>query len=379
MGVLKMYLRYQKKLFKLSINNFMEETILKVFMPTAIAFVIGILITPLITHHLYRLKAWKKKSGKGNGYGGGETPLFDELHKEKDTNTPRMGGIVIWVSVCLTIFLFSFLGYIFPNSIFSKLDFLSRSQTWLPLFALMVGAIVGLLDDLLVIKDTGKHFAGGLPLSQRLFIVSITAAFSGWWFYEKLEVSSVSFFNFGPIELGLLFIPFFIFVSIAVYASSIIDGIDGLAGGVFLFVFTAYTGIAFYQSQFDIAAFTATITGGILAFLWFNIPPARFYMTETGVMALTMSLTIVAFMTDVLGEGEGVSMLPIVGFLLLMTVATNIIQLLSKKLLGKKVFLVAPIHHHFEALGWSHAKVAMRYWVLGFVFAVIGLLLTIAI
>lgn len=357
----------------------MEETIIKVFAPTALAFVIGILITPFIAHHLYRLKAWKKVSGKGAAYGGGATPLFDKLHKEKDTNTPRMGGIVIWASVFLTIFLIAFLGYVFPDSLFNKLNFLSRSQTWLPLFALFVGAVVGFLDDLLVIKGTGKHFAGGLPLSQRLLVVAVTACFSGWWFFEKLEVSSVSLFSFGPIELGWMFIPFFVFVTIAVYASSIIDGVDGLAGGVFLFVFTAYTGIAFYQNQFDIAAFSATITGGILAFLWFNIPPARFYMTETGIMALTLTLTIIAFMTDVLGEGEGVSMLPIVGFLLLATVATNVIQLISKKFFGRKVFLVAPIHHHFEALGWSHAKVAMRYWVLGFIFAVLGLLLTIAI
>lgn len=357
----------------------MEDTIIKVFAPTAIAFIIGIAITPLVTFHLYRLKAWKKKSGKGSGYGGGKTPLFDQLHKEKDTNTPRMGGIVIWASVFITIFLIAFLGWIFPESLFSRLDFLSRSQTWLPLFALLVGAIVGFLDDLLVIRGTGKHFAGGLPLSQRLIVVAITASFSAWWFYAKLGVSSVSFFSFAALDLGVWFIPFFVLVAIAVYASSIIDGVDGLAGGVFLFIFTAYTGIAFFQSQFDIAALSATIVGGILAFLWFNIPPARFYMTETGVMALTLCLTTIAFMTDILGEGEGVSVLPIVGFLLLVTVVTNVIQLLSKKLTGKKVFLVAPIHHHFEALGWSHAKVAMRYWVLGFVFAIVGMLVTIAL
>lgn len=357
----------------------MEDSIIKIFAPTAIAFLIGILITPLVTHYLYKHKAWKKKSGKGVGYGGGATPIFDKLHHDKDTNTPRLGGIVIWASVFITIFLIAFLEWLFPSSIFANLDFLSRSQTWLPLFALFIGATVGFLDDLLVIRGTGKHFAGGLPLSQRLLVVAITASFSAWWFYEKLEVSSVSFFSFGPLELGIWFIPFFIFVAIGVYASSIIDGVDGLAGGVFLFIFSAYTGIAFYQTQLDIAALSATIVGGILAFLWFNIPPARFYMTETGVMALTLCLTTIAFMTDTLGEGEGVSILPIVGFLLVITVVTNIIQLLSKKLTGKKVFLVAPIHHHFEALGWSHAKVAMRYWVLGFVLAIIGLLLTIAL
>lgn len=357
----------------------MEETIIKVFTPTALAFVIGVLITPVVSHYLYRLRAWKKKAGKGKGMGGGGTPLFDKLHQEKDTNTPRMGGIVIWASVILSITLISLLEVFIPSSIFARLDFLSRSQTWLPLFALFVGAFVGFLDDLLVIRGTGTYFAGGLPLSQRLVVVAFTLSFIAWWFYEKLGVSSVSFFSYGPIELGWYFVPFFILVGVAVYASSIIDGIDGLAGGVFLFIFTAYSAIAFYQQQFDIAAFSATIVGGILAFLWFNIPPARFYMTETGVMALTLALTVIAFMTDTLGDGEGVSVLPIVAFLLFATVFTNILQLVSKKFFGKKIFLVAPIHHHFEALGWSHAKIAMRYWVLGFILAIIGILFTIAL
>jgi phospho-N-acetylmuramoyl-pentapeptide-transferase len=357
----------------------MEENIIKVFTPTALAFFIGILITPFISHYLYHFKTWKKKAGKGTGYGGGKTPLFDKLHKTKDTDTPRMGGIVIWSSVFLTIFLIAFLEFLMPNTIFGKLDFLSRSQTVLPLFALFVGATVGFFDDLLVVRDTGTHFAGGLPLWQRLIVVAVTASFSAWWFYEKLEISSISFFSYGPLELGFYFMPFFVLVAVAVYASSIIDGIDGLAGGVFLFIFSAYSAIAFYQSQFDIAAFCATLVGGILAFLWFNIPPARFYMTETGIMALTMCLTIIAFMTDVLGDGEGVSVLPIVGFLLIATVATTIIQVFAKKVFKRKIFLVAPIHHHFEALGWSHAKVAMRYWVLGFVCAILGILLTIAL
>ncbi len=357
----------------------MELTLIKVFLPTAIAFFIGIAITPLVTHYLFKYKAWKKSSGKGNGYGGGGTPIFDKLHKERDTNTPRLGGIVIWGSVILTV-LFIFLLQVFlPETIFGKLNFLSRSQTWLPLLAMMVGAIVGLVDDILTIRGDGKHFAGGLPLSQRMLVVGLTAIFAGWWFYEKLGVDSVSLFGFGDLVLGIWFIPFFVFVAVCIYMSSVIDGLDGLAGGVFMFIFTAYAGIAIWQQQFDIAALSATIVGGILAFLWFNIPPARFYMTETGVMALTMCLTIIAFMTDSLGEGEGVSLLPIVGFLLVATVAANTAQILSKKILKKKLLLIAPLHHHFEAIGWPAHKVVMRYWVLGFVFAVIGLLLAIGL
>ncbi len=357
----------------------MESLIIKVFAPTAIAFFMGIAITPFVTHYLYKWKAWKKQSGKGAGYGGGGTPIFDELHKEKDTNTPRMGGIIIWASVLLTMVLIMIAEWVIPGEGVRSLNFLSREQTWLPLFALLVGAAVGFADDLLVVRGTGKHFAGGLPLSQRLIMVGFTALFSAWWFYEKLDVSGINLIGYGPVEMGIYFIPFFVFIATCVYMSSVIDGIDGLSGGVFMFIFTAYAGIAFFQEQYDIAALCATIVGGILAFLWFNVPPARFYMTETGIMALTMCLTVVAFMTDSLGGGEGVSVLPVIGFLLVVTVASNTLQILSKKIRGKKVFLVAPIHHHFEALGWPAHKVTMRYWILGFVSAVIGMLLAIAL
>ncbi len=356
----------------------MEITIIKVFAPTALAFIIGILITPFVTHYLYKFKMWKKKAGKGFGYGGGETPIFDALHSEKDTNTPRMGGIVIWLSVILTILLIWLMQFVFPDRLLGTLSFLSRSQTWLPLYALIIGAVVGFVDDLLVVRGTGRHFAGGLPLTQRLVVVGLTALLSAWWFYEKLGVSEVTLIGYGPVDFGPYFIPFFVLVALSIYASSVIDGIDGLSGGTFMFIFTAYAGIALYQNQIDLAAYCATIVGGILAFLWFNVPPARFYMTETGIMALTMTLTIVAFMTDTIGGGEGVSILPVIGFLLVVTVVSDIVQVASKKILKRKVFKIAPIHHHFEAIGWPGEKVTMRYWILGFVFAIIGILLAIA-
>lgn len=356
----------------------MNTLVLTILLPSLVAFIIGIAITPIVTHYLYKHKVWKKKAGKGAGYGGGGTPLFDELHKEKDTNTPRMGGIVIWASVLLTTLFFILFGSLSETDPIASLNFFSREQTWLPLFALVSGAIVGFIDDLLIVRDTGTHFAGGLPLSQRLVVVIATAAFIAWWFYDKLEVTTVSFFQATPIELGILFVPFFIFVAVCVYMSSVIDGIDGLSGGVFMTVFAGYTGVALLQAQYDIAALCSVFVGAILAFLWFNIPPARFYMTETGIMALTMTLTVVAFMTDTLGDGVGVSVLPIIGFMLLITVAANTIQIVSKKFFKRKVFLVAPLHHHFEALGWPAEKVVMRYWIISIVCAVVGVIIASA-
>lgn len=349
-------------------------TVLKIIAPAITAFMIGILITPLVTHYLYKYKAWKKKSGKGVGYGGGATPHFDELHHTKDSGTPRMGGIVIWGSVVITTLLFFLSSYFSVNDIFN-VNFFSRSQTLIPFTALIIGALAGFIDDLLVIRGTGKHFAGGLPLMQRLLVVTLFAVFTGWWFYDRLEISMIAIPFFGYLDLGILFIPFVVIVALSLYASGVIDGIDGLSGGVFATIFATYSAIAFSQNQIDLAAFSATITGGILAFLWFNIPPARFYMTETGIMALTMALTVIVFMSDTLGEGEGVLLLPLIALPLVATVASDILQIGSKKIFGKKIFKVAPLHHHFEAIGWPGYKVTMRYWIISIVCAAAGFII----
>lgn len=350
------------------------SSIVKVIIPAVTAFVVGIALTPLLTHYLYKYKAWKKKPGKV-ALDGKEATEFNKLHELSDheKHTPRMGGIVIWASAVATIVGISLLGHLFPSSQFVKLDFLSREQTWIPLMTLLVGAVVGFVSDLLDIKGSGD----GLSLSKRLLIIIILSTFIGWWFWAKLDITTVAIPFDGTLTIGWLIIPFFVIVSLALYASGVIDGIDGLSGGVFSSIFASYAIIAYSQQQVNLAAFAATIAGAILAFLWFNIPPARFYMTETGTMALTLTIAVLAFMTDTLGNGIGISVLPIVAGLLCVTVASNILQIASKKFRGKKLFLIAPIHHHFEALGWPGYKVTMRYWVLSLVLAFAGVILAI--
>lgn len=341
--------------------------IVKVFVPTAIAFLIGIAITPILTHYLFKYKAWKKKPGK-MALDGTEATEFNKIHKEGEGKTPRMGGIVIWGSVAITVCGIWILSKLFPGSIVAQFDFLRRSQTWIPFATLLIGSLVGLLNDIYDVTRSGE----GLKLRIRLIIVTCVSGAVAWWFYARLGVTAVSIPFDGSFDLGILIIPFFILVSLGLYASGVIDGIDGLSGGIFATIFTAYAGVAFYQQQISLAAFCGTVAGSILAFLWFNIPPARFWMTETGTMGLTMTLAVVALMTDTIGEGYGLSVLPIIGLPLVLTVGSNIIQVSSKKLFNKKVFLVAPLHHHFEALGWPGYKVTMRYWILGIICALIG-------
>jgi phospho-N-acetylmuramoyl-pentapeptide-transferase len=350
--------------------------IVKVIFPAALAFSIGVALTPLLTHYLYRFKAWKKVV-RSKALSGEEAVVFQELHKEKEIGTPRMGGIIIWASAGITIVGIWLIARFVDGDTFSKLDFLSRNQTWIPFFTLMIGSVVGLADDFLEVSGKGSYIGGGLSLTKRLLIVTLLSLFVGWWFYDKLDVVGIGL-PFAPdLYLGVLIIPLFILVALALYASGVIDGLDGLAGGVFAIVFLAYAGIAFYQAQIDLAAFCATVAGAILAFLWFNIPPARFYMSETGTMGLTVTLATVAFMTDSLGDGHGVIVLPLVAFPLFITVVSVVLQMLSKKFRGKKLFHIAPLHHHFEALGWPSYKVTMRYWVLGIVTALIGVIVAL--
>lgn len=344
--------------------------VVKVFVPTATAFFGGMFIAPVLAHYLYKHKMWKKTAGKQAGLGGGGTPIFNRLHGERDTGTPRMGGVIVWGSTALTVLFFGLLALMFPGTLAEKLDFLSRNQTWLPLFTLIFASLVGLADDWMVVKGGGTYAGGGMALSARIGVVAVLGAIGAWWFFFKLGVSSVYIPFWGDIDLGLLFIPFFIFVMIALFSGGVIDGIDGLSGGVMAIIFSAYAVIAFFQGQIDLAAFSATIAGATLAFLWFNIPPARFYMSETGILGLTTTLTVVAFLTN------AVVALVIIAFPLIITSLSVVIQVLSKKMRnGKKVFLVAPIHHHFEAKGWPPYKVTMRFWVISLISAIIGMII----
>lgn len=344
--------------------------ILTVLIPALAAFTIGILITPLVTHFLYKYKVWKKRGGKVAMLGHDATE-FNRLKGEGETKTPRMGGIVIWASVLLTLLTTYTLAIVFPNSFFSDLDYLSRSQTLIPAAAMLVGAIIGFLNDFYDVAHDGK----GIKLSIRLILITALSATLGYWFYQKLGVTGVNIPFDGTLELGVFIIPVFILLTLMLYASGVIDGIDGLSGGVFASIFAAYTGIAIVQNQLDLAVFCATVVGGIMAFLWFNIPPARFWMTETGSMALTLSLATVVFMTDSLGEGNGIALLLIVGLPLIATVASNVIQILYRRSTGKKLFKIAPLHHHFEAIGWPSYKVTMRYWVISIFCAFIGVII----
>jgi len=332
------------------------------------SFVIASLLSPPLISFLYKHKLWRKEV-RPKAIDGGDVFYFKKFHSEGEIKTPRFGGILIFATTLVLIVLFFALSQFTDIQIFKKLSFLSRNQTWLPLFALVTASLLGFTDDLLQVFGKGKYIGKGLSLVYRLSLVAVIGIIGALWFYFKLDWHTIHIPGMGNLEIDGLYIPLFIITMMAVYSGGVIDGLDGLSGGVFAIIFAGYAVIAIFLRQIDLASFLSVILGSLMAFLWHNIPPAKFYMGETGVLGLTATLTVVAFLTD------SVLVLPIIGLLLFVESGSVILQLLSKRFRGKKLFLAAPIHHHFEAKGWPSYQVTMRFWLISMVMMMIGVII----
>jgi len=327
----------------------------------AISFIFALAWTPVLTHFLYKYRLGKQIRTKG-------VPVFAKFHKKKE-GTPTMGGILIWGTVLFITLLFWFLAKTGQGTFLENFNFLTRRETLLPLGALIASALVGLGDDLLGIFKIGPN-GGGLKVRHRLLIYTFIAAFGAWWFYHKLEWDLVHIPFVGEFNIGLWYILVFVFVLVATsFSTNETDGLDGLAGGILLIAFASYGVIAFSQGKVDLAAFCGVIIGALLAFLWFNIYPARFFMGDTGAMSLGITLGIIAMLTNAF------LILPLIFFIPVIESLSVIIQITSRKIRNKKVFLSAPIHHHFEGKGWPESKITMRFWMVNGVMAVIGLII----
>ncbi len=343
----------------------------KIIVLAAVSFVLTMVLTPVWAHILYKYKIGikiKKKSVDGK-----KLTYVGKLHAHK-SGTPTMGGVLVWGSVIILAILMHNLAPLlseqFRNVWISRLDFVSRSQTWLPLFTLIVTAILGLVDDWMSIKSIGKNKGGGMQFTWRMFWLLGFAGLGAWWFYDKLDWSTIHIPAVGNLEIGWWYIPLFMFIVAATaFSSNETDGLDGLNAGILVQSFTVFAVIAFFQGRMDLAGFCGVVAGALLSFLWFNFYPARFFMGDTGAFSLGATLGVVALLLN------SVLVLPFVVSVYVIETLSVFIQLSSKKIRGKKFFLAAPIHHHFEALGWPETKVTVRLWILNAVIAVVGLLI----
>jgi len=337
--------------------------VIKILTISAMSFVVAIFATPILTHFLYKYRLGKKVRNEGT------TPIYTSLHKKKE-GTPTMGGILIWVTVAfLAVGIWLLAKYVGPDNALFDFNFLTRKQTLLPLGILLFAAIIGLIDDLLGIFHFGRR-GRGLRLRERIVIFTIISLIGAFWFYFKLDWDLIHIPFVGDFNIGWWYIPIFMFIVTATaFSANQTDGLDGLAGGVLLAAFTSYAVISYVQGRIELATLCGAIVGALLAFLWFNINPARFFMGDTGSMSLGITLGVIAMLTNSL------FFLPFIAFILVIESTSTIIQVLSKKIRHKKIFLSAPIHHHFEAKGWPETKVTMRFWIISGVMAVIGLIL----
>ncbi|MEI6400100.1 MAG: hypothetical protein WCO58_01090 [bacterium] len=345
---------------------------IKILLPVIISFIVGFLITGPLSKFFIKYKLWKKHARTDSEMVSEE---FKKVHNtEAELGTPRVGGIIIWASVSITIALFYIFSILSHSPLAIKLNFLSKSQTVVPLAAFLLSAGLGLIDDLAQVFGKGSYARDSISNRKtKVGLIIFISLLISLWFVFKLGRTYIGVPFLGPIELGGIgFTLFFIITTLAVFSSSVIDGIDGLAAGVLTPIFGAYTVIAYSNNQINLAAFCAVITGAILVFLWFNVPPARFYMGETGMLALTVVLSVIAFLTDT------VLVLPLIAFPLVMTSFSVVVQVLSYKYRNKKrVFLVTPLHHHFEAKGWTRPCITMRYWIISIVCSVLGTIIVI--
>lgn len=345
--------------------------ILSALTPAFFATVLGFLCAPLLLRWMLRFRMWKRVAREEEN----PDPMSLAYQKVHDAaaekRTPRIGGVIIVASVLLTALFLVTMQTIAPHTLIGSFDFTSRSQTLIPIVVFLCMGAVGLGSDLLQIYARARAWTHGYPRLVFVGIMLTFVLFGAYWFYVKLGVDTVLVPAIGAVFIGWWFVPFFVIVAYAVFSSGVIDGIDGLAGGVMMIVYAAYGIIAFNQTQYDLSAYCFAVSGAILPFLWFNIPPARVWMGEVGMLALTSSLTFVAFLT-----GQ-VLLLPIIGFPLFITAFSSFIQIISKRYFNTKVFLIAPLHHHFEALGWSRERIVMKYWIFSALFALAGVVVAL--
>lgn len=319
------------------------------------AFLFAMFLTPFYTFMAYRYKFWKKQ--RKTSTGGDLLKVFSKLHANKfRRNIPTMaGGIGVIAILVVTVF-FNF----------------DRAGTWLPLAGLIGGGIVGLIDDIINLRGDGSGVAG-LRTSAKFLMITALGLLLGWFFYDKLGYTSIHVPFLGDFGLGWWIIPLFAFAVVSTgNAVNISDGLDGLAGGLLSLAFGAFGVIALFQGHFTLAGFCFTATGALLSYLWFNIYPARFFMGDVGSFAFGVSLGVVTMLTNTL------LLLPIIGIIFVIEAGSSLIQITSKKFFKRKVFISAPIHHHFEAMGWPETKVTMRFWVIACVAAFVGVYLAIA-
>lgn len=338
------------------------QNLVFIFTYISLSFFLTLLLTPAFLKIMHKFNIGK--SIRDNALDGTVATIFRSLHLKKQ-GTPSMGGLLIWGSVLFIVIgsrILSYFGLI-------EQSLLNRGQTYLPLFTLVTVGLLGLIDDYLnAIGVKNKGITGKV----KMIWLTLFSIMGSLWFYYKLEYSSIHIPRLGDFEIGWMYIPLFILVILASSNSvNITDGLDGLAGGLLLIAFGSFGVIAYIKGLFILSAFCGVIVGSLVAFIWFNIPPASYFMGDTGALSLGATLGVISMLTN------SVAVLPLIGGVFVLETLSVILQLFWKKFFKRKLFLVAPIHHHFEKINWPEHTIVMRFWIIGMILALFGLIIGI--
>ncbi|MCX6804574.1 MAG: phospho-N-acetylmuramoyl-pentapeptide-transferase [Patescibacteria group bacterium] len=333
-------------------DQLLTQNFLILLVQASLGFGVAIALTPVYTYFAFKLKLWKQI--RDTATTGEKATVFARLHAAKHKrNIPTMAGIVTVIAISAVTLLTNW----------------SRNQTYLLVFGLISAGSIGLIDDIINIRGSGKGVAG-LRSTIKFLLIMVIAVIGALYFYYRLKYSLIHIPAVGDFEIGILYIPLFVLVIVSTSnAVNITDGLDGLSGGLLAASFGAFGIIALAQGNIGIAGFCLATVGAVLAYTWFNIFPARFFMGDIGSFALGTALGVVAMLTN------SVFVLPIIGFVFVMEAGSSLVQIISKKLFKRKIFISAPLHHHLEAIGWPETKVTMRLWIIGAVCAGLGLMI----
>lgn len=351
-----------------------NDVLIQVFLPSLVAFIIGIILSGPIIKWLQKNKMWKKKNVAITTDGKPAT-LSAAIHNDEEKKLLRMGGSIMLFSVLLTSLLFWLPTQFSDSDIWETIDFVSRSQTWIPILVFIIGGILGAIDDLLVVdyfNINGGALGGGLSLLKRFMVIVPVSVFMSYWLVYKVDINFINIPFIGDfyVPLFIMFL-FVLFSYLFTYLGSVIDGVDGLSGGVFVSIYSAFGVIAIIRESYDIAAFCFVVVAGLLAFLWHNIYPARIMNAEVGMTPLLLGIVSIAFIL------KAPILLFVVGLLIYITIFSSAIQILSKKILKRKMFTIAPLHNNLILRGWSHPQVTMRYWIIAYFLSILGVLLSL--
>lgn len=334
---------------------------------TFIGFLVNVLLIVPFINFLYKMRMQRAAQKTKDAFQK-ETPIFDKFNKHK-AGTPVGGGLLLIGSTVVLYSVFLLMFSLFKIPIHTNFPSLA-AEIRILMFTFLSFGLLGVYDDLTKIFFWKKDNFFGISLKSKLWIEIVLAAIISYWLFADLQIHFIHIPFFGIFDISYMYLVFSTFIIVAFSnAINITDGLDGLATGVLMIALASFWIIAASIIDVPTSLFIGIWLGGLIAFLYFNIPPARLFLGDAGSLSFGASFAVVGL---ILGKSFS---LPIIGGVFLIEIVSSLLQLLSKKIRGKKLFEVAPFHLYLQHKGWEEPKIVMRFWLISILFSVFGLML----